>query len=540
MADQQINFLIKAQNTASPEFKAAAAELRNLSGAVTAYGTATPQAKRATAEMLFELRGMQGATGGAKVGLEGLGQAAKGVAAGGFQNLLSAIPGVGGALANLAGQLGTMPLLLGGLAAAGVGALKFLQSLGAEADAALAKTTKLAEGLGTQFRQTLLEVAKIRAEAAGDKTGAVEAGTKAALASIEAEKDARIKAAKAELDTLDLLGRKRTELSQEALNAIVAAEGDAANKTILVNERKRADLQKIDADRLADEKKNREEAVKAEAEAAEKQKALLKSLSAASLDIFKGLGGGFEDVVKSIELAQFVDKSTEAIDQLEKAMNLGLDSTGRFGEGVAALEAKMVEAINLGYVPTVEAANKVAETVTVAAVATEKASDSVAAGLFRMGAASADVIATLDAVIAKGIAASSAFAGAGRGGPVGSTGAGSAVRPEAGGGGGPSSGVYGGPFGGSVLGDIVNQPKGSGLTPFNPAYNPVLGPGQESGTVNRSVTPNPNPASAAGYRPQATVQTVNLTVNQTGTVISQERDWGTLVESMRQSLGGAY
>ena len=540
MADQQINFLIKAQNTASPEFKAAASELRNLSGAVKAYGTATPDASRATAKMLFDLRELKGATGGATVGLDGLGAAAKGVAAGGFQNLLGAIPGVGGALANLAGQLGTMPLLLGGLAAAGYGVLKMLQGFGEEADKALAKATALADGLGTKFRDTFLEVAKIRAESAGDKTGALEAETKRQLASIEAEKDARIKAAKAELDTLDLFGRKRTELSQKALDEIRDAEGRAALDTILVAEKKKASLKRLDDERVADEKKNRDEAVKKEQEAAEKQKTIIAGLKTASLDIFKGLGAGFEDVVKSLEVTQFVDKSKTAIDQLKQAMDLGLDTTGRYAAGVAALERNMVEAIRNGYVPTAEAAAKVTEAVTATAVATEQASASVAAGLFRMGAASAETIATLDALLARAAAVS----GGGVGGP------GSAVRPAAGpvGSAGPS-GVYGGNYGGSVLGGIVGGPAGSGLTPFNPAYNPVLGPGQQSGHTGGPggiMAPSglrvPEPVSSASRdsAPGARVTNVNVDARQTGTVIANERDWQSLVTTIRQSFSDAY
>jgi hypothetical protein len=547
MAEQVVNFRLKATNDASAELVKVADEMRRLNheavtsrAGVTQWGNAWGTASKSAGD------GAKAAAGG----LDALNTAAKGVASGGFQQMLSTIPGIGGALAQLANQLGPTTLLLGGFAAAGVGVLKFLQGLSKDADEALAKVTALSEGIAAATRQTALEVQKIRADAAGNQAAAREAEAQKELDAIETAKKKRIDAAKAELDTLDLFGRQRTELSQAARNEILAAEADAALKTLVINEKKTADLKKLDDERLADEKKNRDEAVKKEEEAAKQIIADTKASTSSVAAIFKDLGAGFENTAKRLGLNEFVQKQKDAMAELEKGLKLGTVTLQQYDEGTAALTKRMQDAITLGYVPTVEAAKKVTEAVTVATEATKTAGESIAASLFKAGAASEGLIATLDALIAKGAAAQAAFAGAGRSGPVpvGFTGgAGSAVRPAAGGasgggGGGGATGVYGLDF--TTLGGIANQPKGSGLTPMTGGASQYYDLGAISHPSIRDAGPgqnlNPNPASAAGYRDRPTVQTVNLTVNQTGTVVSNDRDWATVGASVAAGSWNAY
>ena len=167
----------------------------------------------------------------------------------------------------------------------------------------------------------------------------------------------------------------------EARNKILAAEADAALKTLEINRQLTADLGKLEDDRVAKETEGREKALQAAAAAAEKQKRLVEDLTASSLATFKGLGAGFEDVVQRLELAQFVTRTQQAIEGLNAGITAGIDTHGRFAAGVAALQAKMAEAVQLGYVPTIQAAEATAVAVTKVGVAAEQAAAQTAAAL---------------------------------------------------------------------------------------------------------------------------------------------------------------
>jgi hypothetical protein len=248
----------------------------------------------------------------------------------------------------------------------------------------------------------------------------------------------------------------------------------------------------------------------------------------------------------------------------------------------------MQEAIRLGYVPTQEEATKTAAAIDTVGASSETAASKVTE-LF--GISGGPLFDTLEELIGKANAAAaavdSALTGSGGGGSSGSGGSGS----SSGSGGSSSSGGSGG----SVLDDIINQPKGSGLTPFDPANDPILGPGQESGSggggmggsgaqtdvsgagasakqytfgtggnLNQfalgGIVPGgpttPVPIIAHGGEaviPSGLVPAlerlarggggsgppvVHLTVHQSGTVIQQERDWQTFVTMIQQSLAG--
>ena len=243
--------------------------------------------------------------------------------------------------------------------------------------------------------------------------------------------------------------------------------------------------------------------------------------------------------------------------------------------GTAALTQRMQEAIALGYVPTIAAATKVAEAVTVAAVATEKASDSIAASLFRLGAASAETIATLDALIAKGQAAQAAMAGGGGGGGGAGGGARGGATIAAGGGAGRRATIRstsrrsGGSSGRRrARGSRRSRPatcRRARATILAARRSAAKRPGASSRRRARRPAPIVSPwrnvpsfqlGGAARLRPGADHcawrrarrarrrrrrprhATVHVTVNQTGTVISQDRDWRTLVETIRAEIVG--
>ena len=483
MADQEVNFRLKATNDASKELLKVADEMRKLNheavisrAGVTNWGNAWGTASSTVAS---------GATSAAE-GIGSLDNAAKNAAQGGLRALTSEIPIVDGALGKLTNNLKGMPLVMLGVVGAGVGLISMLSEMSAEATKANVEIATLSKSIESDLAQSIFKIAQIRAGGAGDEVGAARIGAGAEIRAIEDARKAAAEKAKAALDeTFDPRGHSLSPVVYERLLAErLTAEGKyaaesgkieatASLKKREIAEQLKVDLGTIEDERLDKEKKSRAEAVKDSAEAAKKIADDTKAAQTSALAIFKDLGADFADVAKKLEVAEFVTKSKEAIADLGKAFALGVIDQAKLDAGTAALTTRMQEAIALGYLPTVEAAKKVSDAVTVVAEVSKVAGDSIASSLFRAGAASEQTIAILDAVIKKGQEAAAAMAASGRAGPVpigfagGAGGAGSAVRPEAGaaGGGGPS-GVYGGPFGGSVLGGIVNQPKGSGLTPL--------------------------------------------------------------------------
>ena len=495
--------------------------LTDARGAVVAYGTATAAGKAASAKFYDEL-----AAGSAKS------SAALGQFRSVAQGLAADIPVVGGEVSRLAGALGGFPLLLGGIVGAGLGFLKMLQGWSQEADKALASIQKLSAGIQSQFQQAVLEVQKIRAQAAGDEAKAITLGAEQALKAAEDVKNARIAKAQEAVDALDLLGRKSREAEDAFYRESLAAEAEFQGKRMVIEAQGLADLDKLGQDRLAKRKQQLEDETKAAAEAAEKQQKLLEDLKGSALKTFQGLGEGFEDVVKSLELAAFVEKTQAQIAELNKGIELGIDTHGRFAAGVQALQEKMAEAIQLGYVPTIEKAKELG------AAIEETGKDAVSAGE-RWLQSIAGISSALDAIIAKSRAAAAAAAGGAA--------AGGAAAPVSGGGGisaggGPSTGVYGGRFGGSVIGNIANQPSGSGLQPFNPKYNiphfphggivPGSGPVPIIAHGGEQILPAGGRSGAGG----GIVRIEPGAIQISGTVIDQSRDWDVLVESLGQAL----
>ena len=173
----------------------------------------------------------------------------------GVAQLANEIPGVGGALAQLAQTLGTFPLLIGAAVAVGIGFVKMLQQWEDDARKADAATLKLAESIGTTTKKSLLEVQEIRARAAGDDARVLALQTEQALAEAERVKQGRIKKAREESEQGALFGLLRKQMSLEALQEIDAAEAEFAAKRKVIQATALADQQKLDKTRREEAEK---------------------------------------------------------------------------------------------------------------------------------------------------------------------------------------------------------------------------------------------------------------------------------------------
>jgi hypothetical protein len=120
--------------------------------------------------------------------------------------------------------------------------------------------------------------------------------------------------------------------------------------------------------------------------------------------------------------------------------------------------------------------------------------------------------------------------------------------------------VYGGAYGGTVLGGIIGQSKGSGLTPLSDGssrYGYDLGTlpaGTAGGGRGGIFAPSGYAASAiaspwrdvpAGSpmpsgSPTTIVNFAPGSITQSGTVISQDRDWDSLTQQLAHSLSGVW
>jgi hypothetical protein len=183
--------LAKAQSDLGRQGPPAAASIQTITkamtdarGAVIAYGTATSEQKAATSRFMDEL----------KAGAE-----KSTVAMTGFRtvtrNLIGDIPIVGGVLSKLATTFGTFPLLIGGIVGAGVTLIKIFQDISAEISRTSASIDAMATRVQTKLTATINQIAQLRAARAGDQPGALEAGAKGELDTARAARDAAIKAA---------------------------------------------------------------------------------------------------------------------------------------------------------------------------------------------------------------------------------------------------------------------------------------------------------------------------------------------------------
>lgn len=265
MADSVVQFVIKASNTASPEFAKIAGDVKALGVQVTQ----TTRGDLVNFGQAWGTAGKQAASGATEAagGFDLLHRAAHHAARGGVEELLGQIPVVGSSLAAAARGLGGFALALGGIVGVGVGVIAFLKNLDESATKGLASIQTLSTAIGTQFQHAVLEAAKVRAQANQDALGVIQATYQQELADAEAVKQEKIAKAREELDQLDIFGRKRTELSQEARAKITAAEAEAASKEIEINARKDASIIELDRKRADFAKELTAKLAAAEAEA---------------------------------------------------------------------------------------------------------------------------------------------------------------------------------------------------------------------------------------------------------------------------------
>lgn len=181
-------------------------------------------------------------------------QAAKQAAVGGLAKINAEIPILGSALSGVASKLTGFPLLLGGIVGVGAGVISFLQSLSDEAGKGLASITTTAEGIGTQLKATVLEVARVTAEAVRNRTAVIEAGFQKEVALAETAKQERIAKAREELEASSgiwaTLTGQRAIAEAKFTSEAAAAEAELATKTIALTASKTAQLIALERERI--------------------------------------------------------------------------------------------------------------------------------------------------------------------------------------------------------------------------------------------------------------------------------------------------
>src|SRR4030095_6448689 len=206
---------------------AAIAQIQNFAKAQRDTFDALRAGNPAIAESQIKISKLTESTKGSTEGFLAFDRSAKSFARGGVADLLHSIPIVGTSLAQLASPLKGFPLLLGGIVGAGVGVISWLKSMDEASTKALQSITALSEGMGARFQETVTQVNKIRAESAGDARKPTELPAELEIKQANRVRDEKVKAAQAELNTLDWLGRQRAKLSAKALENIESSREKA-------------------------------------------------------------------------------------------------------------------------------------------------------------------------------------------------------------------------------------------------------------------------------------------------------------------------
>jgi hypothetical protein len=346
--------LAKAQADLGRQGPPAAASIQTITkamtdarGAVIAYGTATSEQKAATSRFMDELKaGAEKST----VAMTGFRSVTK--------NLITEIPLVGGPLSHLANTMGTFPLLIGGIVGAGVALIKMLQDISAETSKTLSNIEAMSAGIQASLTATIHQVNQLRAQQAGNLPGAAQAGAAGELAAAQEARDAALRAAQKKFEETKPaffspaeLGIKESLAATERRNAELAAEAEFQLKAMTIRTKLAGDLAKLDADRVKDYEANREKEVAATEAAATKEKAIWTQTTQDAIAIFQELGAGFEEALKPLQLEQFVEKTQAQLAVLNTAIDQGRDTHGQYAKAIEVLTTKMNEAITLGYVP---------------------------------------------------------------------------------------------------------------------------------------------------------------------------------------------
>ena len=391
-------------------------------------------------------------------------KAAQTLAQSGVRELATGIPVVDDAVVRLASNLKGFPLLLGGIAAAGVGLIVYLQNLQKELNKTADAVGRTSDKMQADFLQMQERVKGIRAGAAGRPE-------EAAVAAFE---EARRRAEQQKKDDLEAARTAR----QSAVGIMDALQAPL-NPQLFFDKLKIADAAYQTARVEAEQK-----ASNAIFEAREQLKAKLVGIEA---DLDAQIEAG---AAKQVEGLETVTAATDPVIEKMQEINVEVAKTPELITDAGEAWLKSMEGIS----------------------------------------------SALDEIIAKTRQARGA-AGAG-GMASGAGGTGLTNGGTVGGGGMPWSSLGGGT--GTVLGGILNQPSGSGLTPFNPNYNPLLGPGQQSGKSpgDPGYIPGGIFAPSGSTHPVSESTTIIQAgaVQITGTVIDQQRDWDTLVSNLGQSI----
>jgi hypothetical protein len=526
-------------------------------GAVIAYGTATSAQKAATSEFLD---GLAAGANKAGTGLAGLDRAAKDTAKGGLAALLSDVPIVGGALAKLATQLGGFPLLLGGIVGAGVGFIAFLRSVQTEATKAAAAAAEFAASIENNLRKSIAAIERLRAERAGTREQRA-AGPNPALLELdraEAERLAReardAAFRKAELEAELARGKApglqeimfggallpggpeaRVAKIEKARNdARLKAEGEYQTELLRIREQFKTEAVKLEDDydkklddlreqRLTKETTALEKSAEAAEQAAEKQQRLLAETTREGIALLKTLGPEAAEALKKLEFEQFLLKAREELAHLNAVIAAGQDPLGNYAAAVEVLTKKLDEAVRLGFIPLAQAATETAEAMDAAWAAAR-------AAIRESQEARSEAFGTLSAIqnlsIRAPVAPTAGVYDPRIGGYVGST----------------------GPTPGGVYDPTVGGYVGATVAPTAAIYDPTVG-GYVSSYQHGGLVPGvgPVPIMAHGGERIVPVHGENGTgavmvriepgaVQLSGTIIDQQRGWGSLVEELGQAL----
>jgi hypothetical protein len=556
-------------------------------GAVVAYGTATAAQKAATSEFLD---GLAAGANKAGTGLAALDKAAKDTAKGGLAALLSDIPIVGSALAKLATTLGGFPLLLGGIVGAGVGFIAFLRSVQTETTKAAAAATEFAASVENNLRKSIAAVERLRAERAGTP-GLRAAGPNPALLELdraEAEREAKRArdAALRQAETQAELARgaapglseflmpggmmaRQEKITRDLNTARLAAEGEYQTALLTIREQFKTDAVKLEDDYDKKLDTFREERLTKETKAAETQTKLLAETTREGIEFFKKLGPEAAEALKKLEFEQFVLKAREQIEQLQGVIASGADTHGTYAAALEVVTKKLDEAVKLGFIPVADAAATATEAIADSGAAATEAAAQFAemiaagesytqtseairqswlagtlslqqynaelgkllanekAGAFATKAATAAVKATVPTRAAAAAAATAAATSRGLSYAAANY---VAMKQMLGTGGGGTSSGYGieagGAYGGyeSGGGDLENYQHGGMVPGVGPV--PIIAHGGER------IVPVHGESGARAVQVRIEPGAIQLS----GTIIDQQRGWGSLVEELGQAL----
>jgi hypothetical protein len=160
----------------------------------------------------------------------------------------------------------------------------------------------------------------------------------------------------------------------------LAAEGEYRTELLRIQEQFKTDAvkQEDDYDKKLDDLredrlKKEKDAAKEAAEATEKQQQLLKETTREGIEFFKTLGPEGAEALKKLEFEQWVLKARENLAQLNAVVAAGKDPLGTYAAAAEVLTKKLDEAVKQGFIPLAKAATEAAVAIDDAADRAKKA-----------------------------------------------------------------------------------------------------------------------------------------------------------------------